>query len=101
MTMDPQLSPLEKALVDTLQSMHHDVIKELRIFRWQTVMLVIFLIGVVSLLKGVDPRIAAAPIKDLLPTDHAAEVFAHPPAAPALVPAVEVPVVTEPVPLVP
>lgn len=53
------LSPLEKALVETLQAMHHDVIKELRIFRWQTVMLVVFLIGIVALLKGVDPNEAA------------------------------------------
>ena len=67
-TVDPELSPLEKALVQTLQNMHHDVIKELRIFRWQTVMLVVFLIGIVSMLKGVDPRAAAAPIKDIMPT---------------------------------
>lgn len=53
------LTPLEKALVETLQAMHHDVIKELRIFRWQTVMLVVFLIGIVALLKGVDPIVAA------------------------------------------
>jgi len=65
-TVDPELSPLEKALVQTLQNMHHDVIKELRIFRWQTVMLVVFLIGVVSMLKGVDPRVAAAPLKDIM-----------------------------------
>lgn len=58
----PSLTPLEKALVETLQAMHHDVIKELRIFRWQTVMLVVFLIGVVALLKGVDPTAAARPI---------------------------------------
>lgn len=53
------LTPLEKALVETLQAMHHDVIKELRIFRWQTVMLVVFLIGIVALLKGIDPNEAA------------------------------------------
>lgn len=53
------LTPLEKALVETLQAMHHDVIKELRIFRWQTVMLVVFLIGIVALLKGVNPNEAA------------------------------------------
>ena len=53
------LSPLEKALVETLQGMHHDVIKELRIFRWQTIALIVFLIGIVALLKGVDPTIAA------------------------------------------
>jgi hypothetical protein len=53
------LTPLEKALVETLQNMHHDVIKELRIFRWQTIALVVFLIGIVALLKGVDPTIAA------------------------------------------
>lgn len=64
------LTPLEKALVETLQAMHHDVIKELRIFRWQTVMLVVFLIGVVSLLKGVDPRIAAAPLREFVPADN-------------------------------
>lgn len=64
------LTPLEKALVETLQAMHHDVIKELRIFRWQTVMLVVFLIGVVSLLKGVDPRIAAAPLHEFAPADN-------------------------------
>ncbi len=58
----PSLTPLEKALVETLQAMHHDVIKELRIFRWQTVMLVVFLIGVVALLKGVDPIVAARTI---------------------------------------
>lgn len=99
--IDPQLSPLEKALVETLQAMHHDVIKELRIFRWQTVMLVVFLIGIVSLLKGVDPRIAAAPIKDLIPTDHAAEVFAPPVAAPPSI-STEGPIVApEPVPLTP
>lgn len=53
------LTPLEKALVETLQGMHHDVIKELRIFRWQTIALIVFLIGIVALLKGVDPTIAA------------------------------------------
>lgn len=53
------LSPLEKALVETLQAMHHDVIKELRIFRWQTIALIVFLIGIVALLKGVDPTVAA------------------------------------------
>lgn len=73
-TLDPELSPLEKALVQTLQNMHHDVIKELRIFRWQTVMLVVFLIGIVSMLKGVDPRAAAAPIKDIMSTSAPAPV---------------------------
>lgn len=53
------LTPLEKALVETLQAMHHDVIKELRIFRWQTIALIVFLIGIVALLKGVDPTVAA------------------------------------------
>jgi hypothetical protein len=53
------LSPLEKALVETLQGMHRDVIKELRIFRWQTIALIVFLIGIVALLKGVDPTTAA------------------------------------------
>lgn len=53
------LSPLEKALVETLQGMHRDVIKELRIFRWQTIALIVFLIGIVAHLKGVDPTVAA------------------------------------------
>lgn len=53
------LSPLEAALVGTLTNMHRDVIKELRTFRWQTMLLIVFLVGVVALLKGVDPRIAA------------------------------------------
>lgn len=99
MTMDPQLSPLEKALVDTLQSMHHDVIKELRMFRWQMIALVVFLCGIIALLKGVDPRVAASVVKDVVPTDHAAEVFAPAPVAPP--PADEAPVAAEPVPLVP
>jgi hypothetical protein len=81
-TMDPELSPLEKALVQTLQAMHHDVIKELRIFRWQTVMLVVFLIGVVSMLKGVDPRIAAAPIKDIMAAPAPAHVVEPAPLTP-------------------
>jgi hypothetical protein len=63
MTMPPNpfdaLSPLEKALVETLQGMHRDVIKELRIFRWQTIALIVFLIGIVAILKGVDPTVAA------------------------------------------
>ena len=95
--IDPQLSPLEKALVETLQAMHHDVIKELRIFRWQTVMLVVFLIGIVSLLKGVDPRIPASVVKDIVPTDHVAPPVVAPPTIPT-----EGPIVApEPVPLTP
>jgi hypothetical protein len=53
------LSPLEAALVGTLTNMHRDVVKELRIFRWQTIALIVFLIGIVALSKGIDPRIAA------------------------------------------
>lgn len=60
------LSPLEAALVETLQAMHHDVIKELRIFRWQTIALVVFLIAIVALLKGVDPRVAATAATEVM-----------------------------------
>jgi hypothetical protein len=63
------LSPLEKALVETLQNMHHDVIKELRIFRWQTIALVVFLIGIVALLKGVDPAAAARAVPVVMQHD--------------------------------
>ena len=65
--MPEGLSPLEVALIQTLQNMHQDTIKELRIFRWQTVGLVVFLIGVVALLKGVDPRIAAEAVQAVAP----------------------------------
>ena len=53
------LSPLEKALVETLQATHRDVIKELRIFRWHFIAVVVFLIGLVALSKGIDPSAAA------------------------------------------
>lgn len=66
----PSLSPLEAALVQTLHAMHEGTIKELRIFRWQTVGLMIFLIGIVALLKGVDPRIASEAAGTLLAPAH-------------------------------
>ena len=63
------LTPLETALIQTLQTMHTDVIKELRVFRVQflgaLVAMVIFLIGIVALLKGVDPRIAAEAVQGI------------------------------------
>lgn len=52
------LSPLERALVDALTSMHSEVVTELRTFRRQTLGLVIFLVAIVALLKGVDPGAA-------------------------------------------
>jgi hypothetical protein len=65
------LTPLETALIQTLQTMHTDVIKELRVFRVQflgaLVAMVIFLIGIVALLKGVDPRIAAEAVQGISP----------------------------------
>lgn len=74
------LSPLEKALVDTLSNMHRDVIKELRTFRWQTLALVVFLVGIVALLKGVDPRIAASiPAEVLGPASPVVPVEVAPP----------------------
>lgn len=57
-SMPDGLTPLEAALVQTLQNIHQDVIKELRIFRWQTMALIVFLVVVVAMLKGVDPRVA-------------------------------------------
>ncbi len=91
------LSPLEAALVGTLTNMHRDVVKELRIFRWQTIALIVFLIGIVALSKGIDPRIAAqaateviapvpvevvAPAMDVLEP----EPVVHEPAAEVVVP---------------
>ena len=64
------LSPLEKALVETLQGMHRDVIKELRIFRWHFLALVVFLIGLVALSKGIDPRIAAQAATEVMAPVH-------------------------------
>ena len=64
------LSPLEAALVGTLTNMHRDVIKELRTFRWQTMLLIVFLVGVVALLKGVDPRIAAQAATEVMAPVH-------------------------------
>jgi hypothetical protein len=65
------LTPLETALIQTLQNMHTDVIKELRVFRIQfigaLIGMVVFLIGVVALLKGVDPRIAAEAVQAVAP----------------------------------
>lgn len=52
------LSPLEQALVETLRSGHADFVRELRAFRWQMMTLIIFLVAVVAMLKGVDPRVA-------------------------------------------
>ena len=54
------LSPLEKALIDTLQNLHADTIRELRIFRWQTLGLVVFLIAGIMLSKGISPQDAAS-----------------------------------------
>jgi hypothetical protein len=71
-----------------MTNMHRDVIKELRTFRWQTMLLIVFLVGVVALLKGVDPRIAA---------QAATEVMAPVPVE-AITPAA--PVVPEPAPVV-
>lgn len=87
------LSPLEKALVETLQAMHRDVIKELRIFRWQTIALIVFLIGIVALLKGVDPRVAAQAATEIVAPVHL-EASSPEVVAPATV-------VPEPAPVVP
>lgn len=63
------LTPLETALIQTLQTMHTDVIKELRAFRIQFLgalcAMVLFLIGIVASLKGVDPRIAAEAVQGI------------------------------------
>lgn len=70
-TLPDGLTPLETALIQTLQNMHTDVIKELRVFRIQfigaLIGMVVFLIGVVALLKGVDPRIAAEAVQAVAP----------------------------------
>lgn len=79
------LSPLETALIQALQVMHSDVVAstaqlsgELRAFRLQflgaLVAMVLFLIGIVASLKGVDPRIAAEAVQVIAPV-------AAPPAA--------------------
>jgi hypothetical protein len=60
------LSPLEKALIDTLQNLHADTIRELRIFRWQTLGLIVFLVAIVATLKGVDPTTPAAVVPTVL-----------------------------------
>lgn len=60
------LSPLEKALIDTLQNLHADTIKELRIFRWQTLGLIVFLVAIVAVLKGVDPAVPASTVPAVL-----------------------------------
>ena len=74
------LTPLETALIQTLQTMHTDVIKELRAFRIQFLgalcAMVLFLIGIVASLKGVDPRIASEAVQMLAP----AHTVAVPPA---------------------
>lgn len=86
------LSPLEAALVGTLTNMHRDVVKELRIFRWQTIALIVFLIGIVASSKGIDPRIAAqaatevmAPVPVEVVVPEPAPVV-HEPAAEVVVP---------------
>jgi len=72
------LSPLETALIQALQMMHADVVSstaqlsgELRAFRLQflgaLVAMVLFLIGIVASLKGVDPRIAAEAVQAVAP----------------------------------
>lgn len=70
------LTPLETALIATLQQGHTDFVKELRAFRWQMLSLIAFLIAGVFLLKGVDPGTAAkaaqqvvAPAPAALPTE--------------------------------
>jgi hypothetical protein len=67
----PSLSPLEAALVQTLTNMHQDTIKELRAFRIQFLAalcgMVVFLVSVMALLKGVDPRIAAEAVQAVAP----------------------------------
>jgi hypothetical protein len=67
----PSLSPLEAALVQTLTNMHQDTIKELRAFRIQFLValcgMVAFLVSIMALLKGVDPRIAAEAVQAVAP----------------------------------
>jgi len=60
------LSPLEKALIDTLQNLHADTIKELRIFRWQTLGLIVFLVAIVAAMKGIDPTVPASAVPAVL-----------------------------------
>lgn len=64
------LSPLEKALIDTLQNLHADTIRELRAFRIQFLGalcgMVVFLISIVATLKGVDPTTPAAVVPTVL-----------------------------------
>lgn len=72
------LTPLETALVQALHTMHADVVAstsqisgELRAFRLQflgaLMVTVLFLIGIVASLKGVDPRIAGEAVQMLAP----------------------------------
>lgn len=60
------LTPLEQALIQTLQQGHTDFVKELRTFRWQMLGLVAFLVAIVALLKGVDPKDAAAVVPQVV-----------------------------------
>ena len=60
------LSPLERALIDTLQNLHADTIKELRIFRWQTLWLIVFLVAIVAAMTGVYPTVPASAVPAVL-----------------------------------
>ena len=64
--MPEGLTPLEKALVTLIHQMSSDVIVEIRAFRWQALVLIVFLVGIISLLKGVNPSDAAVVVPGLL-----------------------------------
>jgi hypothetical protein len=58
--MPPGLTPLEQALIETIRRGHDGMISEFRALRWSTTALIVLLIGGVFLLKGLDPKEAAA-----------------------------------------
>lgn len=81
------LSPMEKFLAELLQQIHADLLGELRVFRWQMLGLVVFLVAIVALLKGVDPNDAARVVPtiiDIAPVEEQDESFPAtvPPAPP-------------------
>ncbi len=58
--MPPGLTPLETALIETIRRGHDGMIAEFRALRWSMFLLIVLLVGGVMLLKGVDPKEAAA-----------------------------------------